>query len=126
MAVTTTNSVDKNKTRYTSGGTTEIGENTLEWWERSILTSASDDRKYVIERKFEGRLDLIAALFLGEPRYWWIIAQYNSVLDPFDEIREGAIIYIPSSERVEAILSSGTTGGVASTREVPTSILPIV
>ena len=126
MAVTTTNSVDKNKTRYTSGGTTEIGENTLGWWERSILTSASDDRKYVIERKFEGRLDLIAALFLGEPRYWWIIAQYNSVLDPFDEIREGAIIYIPSSERVEAILSSGTTGGVASTREVPTSILPIV
>ena len=121
----TTNSVEKIKSRYVSGGTTEIGENAIEWWERTVFPSATDDKVYQIERKFEGRLDIIATLFFGDPRYWWVIAQYNSVLDPFDEIIEGATIYIPSIERVEAIFS-GRTGGVASTREIPISILPIV
>jgi len=119
------NSVEVVKSRYVSGGTTEVGEKALEWWERDVLTAAEDDGKYVVERKFAGRLDLIAALFLGESRYWWILAQYNSILDPFDEVIEGSTIYIPSQARVEAILN-GKTGGVASTREVPISILPIV
>lgn len=121
------NSVLRRKSRYTSGGTTEVNSNNtaIEWWERTVLESSSSDTSYQIERKFEGRLDQIAALFLGESRYWWVLAQYNAVLDPQAEIIEGAIIYIPSKERVELILS-GKTGGVTSTREVQTSILPIV
>ena len=119
------NSVQRRKSRYVSGGTTEVSGTTLEWWERTLLRADPSDRAYVIEKKFEGRLDLIAALFLNEPRYWWIIAQYNSVLDPHAEIREGATIYIPTTERVEAILN-GKVGGIPSAREVPISILPIV
>lgn len=119
------NSVLIRTSRYVSGGETEVNQRALEWWERTNLTAADDDTPYVIERKFEGRLDQIAALFLGEPRFWWVLAQYNNVLDPHAEITEGAVIYIPSTERVQAILS-GKTGGVRSTREVPTSILPIV
>ena len=119
------NSVNRRKSRYASGGETEVNQNALEWWERTILTSAADDKEYTVEKKFEGRLDLIAALFLGEPRYWWVIAQYNTILDPYTEVREGAKVYIPSIERTEAILN-GKTGGVTSTREVPISILPIV
>ena len=120
------NSVQRRKSRYAAGGTTEVNQRALEWWERAIFTSADDDRPYVIEKKFESRLDLIAALFLGEPRLWWVLAQYNNVLDASAEIKEGATIYIPSADRVEAILSGGKVGGVASTREVPVSILPIV
>lgn len=122
-----TNSVKRRNSRYVAGGTTEVGQNTLEWWERTdIPLDNVNDRVYVVERKFEGRIDLIASLFLGEPRNWWVLAQYNSILDPFSEIIEGTTLRIPSSEKVAAILNSGRTGGVDSTREVPPSILPIV
>lgn len=119
------NSVQRRRSRYVSGGITETNQTALEWWERNVFSSAEDDRAYVVEKRFAGRLDLIAALFLGEPRMWWIIAQYNNVLDVFAEVREGSIIYIPSTERVDMILN-GQTGGVPSKREVPVSILPIV
>jgi hypothetical protein len=119
------NSVFVRTSRYVSGGETEVNQTALEWWEREILSSAPDDTAYVIERRFEGRLDQIAALFLNDPHLWWVIAQYNNVLDAHAEIIENAVIYIPSTERVNAILN-GKTGGVRSTREVPISILPIV
>lgn len=120
-----TNSVLRRKSRYVSGGQTEVGKNgNLEWWERTLIT-VGKERAYRVERKFEGRLDLIAALFLDDPRYWWVIAQYNAILDPHAEVVEGATIYIPSKDRIDTILS-GSTGGLPSTREVQTSILPIV
>jgi hypothetical protein len=118
-------SIERRKSRYVSGGVTEANSLALEWWERTTFNSDDTDRPYVVEKKFQGRLDLIAALFLGEPRMWWVIAQYNNVLDAYAEISEGALIYIPSTERVDAILN-GKTGGVPSQREVPISILPIV
>jgi hypothetical protein len=111
--------------RYVSGGTSEVNNTAIEWWDRAQLQVNNDDRTYVVEKRFEGRLDLITALFLGEPRYWWVVAQYNNVLDPYDEIVEGAILYIPTLERVKDLLN-GKLGGVSSTREVPVSILPIV
>ena len=120
-----TNSVLRRKTRYTSGGTTEVAPGRLEWWERTVLPTSPDDRIYTVERRFEGRLDLIAAMFLNEPRLWWVLAQYNAILDPYAEVKEGARLTIPSTDRVNEMLD-GKTGGVPSTREVPTSILPIV
>jgi len=120
-----TNSVRYRASRYVSGGTTEVNQTALEWWERDFFTSKSDDLAYVVEKKFVGRLDLIAATYLGEPRYWWVIAMLNNVLDPANEIVEGAVLYIPTPERLKASLA-GQLGGVGSTREVPTSILPIV
>ena len=120
-----TNSVLRRKTRYVSGGVTEVSQGRLEWWERNTMTAGNDDRVYTVERKFEGRLDLIAALFLGEPRLWWLLAQYNTILDPYAEVVEGAQIVIPSADRLSTLLQ-GRTGGVQSTREVPTTILPIV
>lgn len=120
-----TNSARVRTSRFVSGGTTEVGQNTLEWWERQTFVSMPDDITYVVEKKFEGRLDLISALFLGEPRYWWLIAMHNNVLDAHNEIVEGVVLYIPSQERIKNALS-GKTGGVPSTREVPPTILPIV
>jgi hypothetical protein len=119
------NSVNRRKSRFASGGTTEVSDGRLEWWERNVFSSSPTDMVYVVERKFVGRIDQIAAVFLGDGTLWWLLAQYNSILDPFSEIVEGAQIFIPSRERVSAMLE-GRTGGVPSTREVPTTILPIV
>lgn len=122
--MTEKNSVNRRRSRYVSGGVTEVSDWALEWWERAIFPIGADT-PYVIEKKFEGRLDLIASLFYGEPRNWWIIAQYNNILDPYNEVLEGATLRIPAAEVVESILN-GRTGGVPSTRVVPTSVLPIV
>lgn len=119
------NSVLRRTSRYVSGGETEVNSRALEWWERAFFTPAASDRLYVVERKFEGRLDLISALFLNDPYLWWVIAQYNNVLDPHAEIIEGIALRIPARETVDVMLN-GKLGGVRSTREVPTSILPIV
>ena len=119
------NSVLIRNSRYVSGGETEVGLNTLEHWERIVFPVNRDDTTYVVEKKFVGRLDLITAMLLVEPRYWWVVAQYNNILDPYSEIVEGRVLYIPTLDRVKTILS-GTTGGVASTREVPLAILPVV
>lgn len=120
-----TNSIFRRKTRYVSGGVTEVSTNRLEWWERNVFTSDDNDGLYTIDQITAGRLDLIAAMFLGESRLWWVLAQYNSILDPFAEIVPGAKIFIPSADRVDAMMA-GKTGGVPSTREVPVSILPLV
>lgn len=119
------NSVLNKNSRYVSGGRTEVNPTALEWWERIPLPVNNDDTVYVVEKRFEGRLDQIAAVYLGEPRYWWVIAQYNNILDPYSEISEGAILYIPKIEKVKALMS-GKTGGYQSERQVPLSILPIV
>lgn len=119
------NSVLIKNSRYVSGGVTEVNQTALEWWERDIIQLNEDDRTYVVERRFEGRLDLIAALYLGEPRWWWIIAQMNNILDPYSEVKEGIVLYIPTIETAKQILS-GKVGGIASKREVPLSIIPIV
>lgn len=119
------NSVNIRNSRYVSGGETEIGLNMIEHWERAVFPVNNDDITYVVEKKFVGRLDLITALYLIEPRYWWVIAQYNNILDAYDEIVEGRVLYIPTLDRVKTLLS-GRTGGVPSTREVPLAILPVV
>lgn len=120
-----TNSTLIRNSRYVSGGTTEVNAGALEWWEPNVFPQFADDQAYVVERKFEGRLDLISAVFLGEPRYWWVVAMYNNILDPNVEITTGVIIYIPSLENVKSLLV-GKLGGIASLRQVPLSILPIV
>jgi hypothetical protein len=120
-----TNSTRNKNSRYVSGGAAEVNRTAIEWWERTIFAPNIDDRSYVVEARFEGRLDLIAATFLDEPRYWWVIAMHNNILDPYNEIRVGVELRIPTLERVKSIMN-GKLGGFTSTREVPISILPIV
>lgn len=121
------NSTFLRNSRYTSGGTTEVNQFALEWWDRLVIKSDPSDTAYVVEKKFAGRIDLITATFLGEKNVgqWWVIAMLNNILDPYTEIYEGRVLYIPTRERMQSLLN-GRTGGEPSTREVPLSILPIV
>lgn len=121
-----TNSTLLARGRYVAGGVTEVNSRALEWWERASFREDGSDRLYVIEARFEGRLDQIAQVFLGDSRLWWFIAQYNAILDPYVEVSEGRILRIPTTDRVLSMLT-GKLGGADSKREVPlTSITPIV
>lgn len=120
-----TNSTLVRSSRYVSGGTTEVNQTAIEWWERLYFTTATDDRTFIVPKHLVGRLDRIAFDLLGDARLWWFIAMYNNVLDPGNDVVEGLVLYIPSVERTKNVMS-GTLGGISSLRELTPSILPIV
>lgn len=119
------NSVYNRYSRLVHGGTTEVGNNRLEYHERSVFPTDETDIVYAIERQFSGRPDMIASLFYNEPRYWWVIAQHNNVLDPFSELVTGRLIYIPTKERLATMLN-GRQGGIDSLRETLPLVPPII
>lgn len=125
MSNQNTNSLYNKFSRYVGGGETETENKMIEWWERSILEPGGEDISYIVEDFYVGRLDLIASVFYNEPRWWWVIAQYNSILDPFGEIVSGRILLIPPKDRIAAILSA-KLGGIESKKQPINTISPVI
>ena len=45
----------------------------------------------------EDTLDSLALVYYNNPTYWWVIAQFNRILDPFEQLsRKFTIIKIPA------------------------------
>lgn len=104
--------------RYVLGGTTEVSTQVLEWWSKTTVTGDPTDLIYFMERKYEGRPDTLGYVFYGDPGLWWIIAQFNNILDPFTELVEGRILIIPTLDRIkQAYLQNAKVGGISSTRQ---------
>jgi hypothetical protein len=120
-----TNSLFNRYSRYVAGGSTETANGRIEWWERNIMATDVTDIEYAVEKFYEGRLDLISSVFYDEPRWWWLIAQYNNMTDPISETTEGRIIYIPSKDRLQLMLMT-VTGGSPSTKQSINTISPII
>lgn len=118
-------SVQNGLSRYVHGGTTEVNNNKIEWWDRAIFRQDPSDKPYVVEKFYEGRLDLIASVFYNEPRLWWLIAQFNNILDPLTEVTAGRVLLIPTKERIDVMLV-GRKGGFPSQRELFPTIPPVV
>jgi hypothetical protein len=109
------------KSRYVIGGTSEKEQLGIGWWERKEFRPSPDDQLIVITGRHVGRIDLIATDFLGDSKYWWIIAQYNAIIDPFDEIQEGKYLRIPSQSTINLLI--GKLGGSPSQRELKTNLI---
>jgi hypothetical protein len=119
------NSLLLNTSRYVQGGVSETQNVRIEWWERSVFAKDPSDRVYVVEPIYEGRLDNISNAFYGDPRYWWVLAQFNNILDPASEVVAGRALLIPTKDRLSLMLT-GRQGGVASTRTEVPSIPPVI
>ncbi len=50
----------------------------------------------LVPQSMAGRLDLISYQYYQTPRYWWLIALVNDILDIEQEIVVGATLNIPS------------------------------
>jgi hypothetical protein len=120
-----TNSLFLNTSRYVHGGSTEIANDRVEWWEKKSFPSDETDQIYVVENIYEGNPQAISTVFYGEPRYWWFIAQFNNILDPVTEITAGRILSIPTKDRMILMLT-GRQGGFASERELIPIIPPVI
>lgn len=50
----------------------------------------------IVDKLNENRLDFIAQEYLNNPYHWWILAEYNNIVNPFD-VPSGTEIKIPDS-----------------------------
>ena len=62
----------------------------------------NDDVYYVVEKPEQGRADKLAAKFYGTDgwRLYWAILWANQIYDPFQEIKAGVTLRIPSYQQV--------------------------
>ena len=125
MSTRNLNSLFNKTSRYVAGGKTETANGRIEWWERTIFDSDQSDISYAVSNTLVGRLDLISAAFYDDPRYWWVIAQYNNIIDPVAEVKAGRVLQIPSKSRLPLMLNN-RLGGSPSTKQPVATISPIV
>lgn len=119
------NSLYNKYSRYVGGGVTETANGFIEWWERSNFQQDPSDIVYTVENFYEGRLDLISSVFYNEPRWWWLIAQYNNILNPAAEIVAGRVLFIPSKARLPLMIGT-KKGGEESTKQSVNTISPVI
>lgn len=52
--------------------------------------------QYTVPQYAAGRLDIVSLIHYGTVEYWWLIAQYNDILDPIESITTETVLQIPS------------------------------
>ena len=65
-----------------------------ESWYQKVVDFSSEDQFCVVDKDTENRLDIISNQFYNTPRYWWVIALANYLIDPFD-VPAGIQLRIP-------------------------------
>lgn len=105
------NSTDVTHSRYTQGGQTERYPTRLGWWTRRAFPKSDTDIKVTITDRSHQRPWIVSYDYYGSEQYEWLILQYNNILDVTDEFVVGTIITIPSHQRLNLEIMSGTTGG---------------
>lgn len=45
--------------------------------------------------------DSISLYFYNSPLYYWVICDFNNILDPFEELKEGTVLKIPTFNNIE-------------------------
>ena len=62
----------------------------------------SDDTPYLRYTVSRGdTLDTIALDMYNNPTYWWVIADFNRITDPFAKLVEGSTIDVPIFSNIE-------------------------
>lgn len=64
---------------------------------RGYTKHLSKDSSYTVYKvEKNDTLDSIALLYYNNPTYYWVIADYNRIIDPYAELIEGTLLQIPS------------------------------
>ena len=72
---------------------------------QKTIDKSADDEYFTVTETEENRLDIVATKFYNTPRYWWVVALANYIIDPFD-------IPIGTRLRIPPIISLYNSGGV--------------
>ena len=105
-------SVDDINSRYVQGGSTEMYSNRMGWWERRVFPSDVSDVEFVITDHYHQRPHKLAYDFYGRDDYFFIILQYNKILDVNEEFVAGTTIMLPTQQRIMLEYLTRPTGGI--------------
>ena len=91
-----------------------------------LLSTRYNDLKYAIPAvsifnvtdSFEANLPGLAFHLWGEAGYWWVLAMYNGIVDPIDDVTTGIQLRIPDIERVKIYLQTIPDEGVLPTNVI--------
>jgi len=61
--------------------------------------------KFLVAGKYVARLDLISMDAYGTDNFWWVIAKFNGICDPFTELVAGSVIEIPSLRNINTYVA---------------------
>lgn len=61
----------------------ETGKIYHENWNKKEIAASSLDTYTTVTLTEEDRLDILSTLYYDTPRFWWIIALANDIIDPF-------------------------------------------
>lgn len=64
------------------------------------LEPNEDDTFVTVTQEYERRPDLLSSRVYGDPELWWVIYEFNGIMDPLFDLKMGQILRIPSLERV--------------------------
>ena len=53
------------------------------------------DVTFIVNGRYVNRIDLISMKFYQTPKYWWVLARYNDLSNPF-RVSNNTILKIPS------------------------------
>jgi len=94
-------SINQKEGRYTQGGITDVFPNRIGWWERQSIQKHDSDIYHIVTKRGEGRPDLISYDVYENAYYAWVIMQYNSIVDPTEELVKGKRLRLPTSSRLK-------------------------
>lgn len=65
----------------------------------------TQDVTFVSHKVIEGdTLDTLALYYYNSPTFYWIIADFNKILDPYEDLKIGSILKIPTFSNVEFVM----------------------
>lgn len=64
------------------------------------LEQSEDDTFVVVTQEYEKRPELLSSKVYGTPHLWWVIYEFNSIMDPLFDLKTNQILRIPSLDRV--------------------------
>lgn len=78
----------------------------LELLEIRPVPAEPDDYRYIIEKQYEHRPDLLAYDLYGNPKLWWVFVQRNMsvIKDPIYDFKPGVEIYCPKKSNLQKFL----------------------
>lgn len=57
---------------------------------------------YVMHKVERGdTLDSVSLYYYNSPLYFWVIADFNDILDPYEDLQEGTMLRIPTFNNIE-------------------------
>ncbi len=72
------------------------------------IPAASDDRPFLLTRKYQYRPDTLSNDLYGTPAYWWVfsVRNRNVITDPIWDMLVGITIILPSAANLKKVLGS--------------------